>query len=147
SQGRARFFVQACDPEQPERKGARRQLSGHRFEVVDAVKRNSGGESRVRVILEIAFKSDSAPAMRQARIAGSGRQQRGHLTARRFAYDGDAIGIDAKDLFMSANEADRLAQVLDLILMPVLRRQAIIYREPSESGLRQRLKQWRHISD
>src|SRR5215510_8970171 len=140
SQRRARFLVETRDPEQAGRDGARRYLSGHRFEVVDAVERNGGGELRVRIVLEKAFEVDSAPALRAGTFVNSGRQQRGHLPARRFAYDGDAIWIDAEGFFMSANEADRLAQVLDLILMAVLRRQAVVYREPGEARLRQRLK-------
>src|SRR5262249_54749942 len=140
SQRRARFLVEASDPEQAGRDGARRHLSGHRFEVVDAVERDGGGEFRVRVVLEDAFKRDSAPALRAGTFVNSGRQQRGHLPARRFAYDGDAIGIDAEGFFISANEADRLAQVLNLILMAVLRRQAVVYREPGETRLRQRLQ-------
>src|SRR5262245_8406789 len=147
SQRRARFLVETRDPEQPGWDGARRYLSGHRFEVVDAVERNGGGELRVRVVLENAFEGDSAPALRAGTIVNSGRQQRGHLRARRFAYDGDAIGIDAEGFFISANEADRLAQVLNLILMAVLRRQAVVYREPGEARLRQRLKERRHVSD
>src|SRR5215471_8545485 len=130
SKRRARFLVEARDSEQAGWDGARRHLSCHRFEVVDAVERNGGGELRVRVVLEDAFESDSAPALRAGTFVNSGRQKRGHLPARRFAYDGDAIGIDAKGFLISANEADRLAQVLNLILMAVLRRQAVVYREP-----------------
>src|SRR5262249_51595097 len=140
SQRRARFLVEDSDPEQAGRDGARRHLSGHRFEVIDAVKRNGGGELRVRIVFENAFEGDSAAAMRAGMFVNSGRQQRGHLPARRFAYDGDAIWIDAEGFFLSANEADRLSQVLDLILMAVLRRQAVVYREPGETRLRQRLQ-------
>src|SRR5262245_38429740 len=146
SQRRARFFVETRDPEQPGGDGARRDLSGHRFEIVDAVERNGGGELRVRVVLENAFESDSAPALRGGTFGDSGRQQRGHLPTRRFAYDRDAIWIDSEGFFISANEADRLAQVLDLILMAVLWRQAVVYREPGEARFRQRLKQRRHVS-
>src|SRR5262245_66516228 len=95
SQRRARFLVETRDPEQPGRDGARRYLSGHRFEVVDAVKRNGGCELRVRVVLENAFEGDSASPLRAGTFVNFGRQQRGHLPARRFASVDAEVWIGA----------------------------------------------------
>src|SRR5262245_29078380 len=114
SQRRPRFLVEGADSQQPGRDEARSDLPGHRLEVIDAVDRSGGGELRVRIVFGSAFEGDSAAGMRAGTFVNFGRQQRGHLPARRFAYDGDAIWIDAKGFFLSADEVDRLSQVLDL---------------------------------
>src|SRR5262249_3343208 len=147
SQRGAGFVVEIGDPEQSGWDGSRGQLSDRRFKIINAVKRNGSREISARVVLDIAFKNDSPAAMLIGMCAASGRQERGHLSARRFADDGDPIRINAESFFISANEANRLPQVFDLILMPVLRRQTVIDREPREAVARQRLEERRHVSD
>ena len=133
-----------------ERTRRRRGRFDHRFEVVDAVEGDDGGDGDSRV----------APAALVRRVRGV-RGVRGawdvwivrrfggdlhhHLAAGRFAQERDAVRVDVEAGGVGADEADGIAQVVELRGVEDVRRQAVVDREPREAGLRQRLEQRRDV--